>query len=107
MNTAAAHVERADPSAPADAGEPGPAAWLLDALEVADSCTSVREAAAALRETFAPLRVVVVDAMDMRGEQPAAASARHQLFLGASDGHCWRVTRDEREAAGVYLCAVG
>jgi hypothetical protein len=67
----------------------------------------VREAAAALRETFAPLRVVVVDAMDMRGEQPAAASARHQLFLGASDGHCWHVTRNEREAAGLFLCAVG
>jgi hypothetical protein len=82
----------------------GPATWLVDALELADGCTTVREAAAELRETFAPLRVVVVDAMDMRGETPAAASARHQIFLGASDGHCWRVTQDVREAAGLFLC---
>lgn len=85
----------------------GPAPWLVDALEVADGCASLREAAAALRETFAPLRVVVVDAMDLRGETPAAASARHRLYLGASDGHCWRVTADPREAAGLFLCTAG
>lgn len=85
----------------------GTAAWLMDALEVADSCASVREAAAALRETFAPLRVVVVDAMDMRGETPAATSARHRIYLGASDGHCWHVTHDPRAAAGLFLCAAG
>lgn len=98
-------MSSATATAPAAASAPAP--WLLDALELADGCTGVREAATALRETFAPLRVVVVDAMDMRGEQPVAASARHQLFLGASDGHCWHVTRNEREAAGLFLCAVG
>jgi len=92
---------------PADAVPAADVMWLADALELADDCATVREAAAALRETFAPLRVVVVDAMDMRGETPAAASARHQIYLGASDGHCWHVTQDVRSAAGLFLCAAG
>jgi hypothetical protein len=102
MSSDLAPAAVAEPQVAEAAAVPEP--WLVDALEVADGCASVREAAAALRDTFAPLRVVVVDAMDMRGEAPAAASARHRLYLGASDGHCWRVTADAREAAGLFLC---
>jgi hypothetical protein len=63
----------------------------------------VREAAAALRARFASLRVVVVDAFDMRGEPLAAQGTRRQLHYGASDGHCWTVTADAAQAAGLFV----
>lgn len=76
---------------------------LPEALALADAAPTVRAAAQALRERYAPLRVVVVDAFDMRGETPAAVGARVQLFFGASDGHCWQVTTDGHAAAGFFL----
>ena len=78
-------------------------AELNEALALADAAGSVREAAAALRLRFAPMRIVVVDAMDMRDETPAACSAHRQLYFAASDGHCWTVTADPAQAAGLYL----
>ena len=78
---------------------------LVRALGIADATAGVREAAAALRAQFAPLRVVVVDATDMRDEVPAARSVRHALWLGASDGHCWSVTTDPARAAGLFIAA--
>ena len=41
---------------------------LSEAVALADAAGTVREAAAALRTRFAPMKVVVVDAFDMRGE---------------------------------------
>jgi hypothetical protein len=79
------------------------AAALTQALALADAQGSVREAAAALRTAFAGLRVVVVDAFDMRHETPAARGSQRQLFLGASDGHCWTVTTDATRAAGLFI----
>ena len=79
-------------------------ALIASALAVAEAAGTAREAAAALRTRFAPLRVVVVDAFDMRDETPAAVGTRHQLFLGASDGHCWSVTGDAAQASGFFLC---
>lgn len=79
------------------------ASELSEALALADEAGTVREAAAQLRQRYAPLRVIVVDAFDMREETPAAQSARHQLYLAASDGHCWTVTADPAQAAGLYL----
>lgn len=79
-------------------------ATLAEALAIADAAAGVREAAAALRTRFAALRVVVVDAFDMRGETPAAVGTKRQLFLGASDGHCWSVTADPARASGLILC---
>lgn len=76
---------------------------LAEAATIADAAATVREAAAALRTRFAPLRVVVVDAFDMRGETPAAAGARRALYYGASDGHCWTVTADASQAAGLFI----
>ncbi len=76
---------------------------LCEALAMADAAANVREAAAALRLRFAPLRVVVVDAADMRDETPAAVGRQRELFLGASDGHCWHVTTDPSVAACLYL----
>ena len=78
-------------------------ATLAEALALADAAGSVREAAAALRSRYAPLRVVVVDADDMRAETPAAQGTRRCLYLGASDGHCWQVTTDPAEVAGLFI----
>jgi hypothetical protein len=76
---------------------------LPQALAIADAQGSVREAAAALRAAYAGLRVVVVDAFDMRDETPAARGSKRLLFLGASDGHCWTVTADASQAVGLFI----
>lgn len=83
------------------------AAVLSEAMTIADAAEGVREAAAALRERFAGLRVVVVDAFDMRTETPAAVGQRRQLYLGASDGHCWSVTTDAGQASGLFITERG
>ncbi|WP_442776692.1 hypothetical protein [Sphaerotilus montanus] len=80
---------------------------LSEAVALADAAGTVREAAAALRTRFAPMKVVVVDAFDMRGETPAGQGARRLLWLGASDGHCWQVTPDVAQAAGFFLADAG
>lgn len=76
---------------------------LAEALTIAESAGTVREAAAALRTRLAPLKVVVMDAFDMRRETPAAHGARRALYLGASDGHCWAVTADPAQATGLFI----
>lgn len=76
---------------------------LSDALAVADAAGTVREAAAALRQRYGALRIVVVDAVDMRHDRPAAVGTRRQLHLGASDGHCWAVTTDATRANGLFV----
>ena len=78
---------------------------LGEALAIADAAAGVREAASALRARFQPLRVVVVDALDMRDEAPAASGVHHMLWLGASDGHCWTVTADPARTAGLFIAA--
>lgn len=76
---------------------------LEQALGAAEAAASVREAAAAIRAQLPGLRVVVVDAFDMRGETPAARGARRALYYGASDGHCWQVTADPAQAVGLFI----
>lgn len=76
---------------------------LDEAMAIADAAAGVREAAAALRARFATLRVVVVDAFDMRAESPAARGAKRALYFGASDGHCWTVTGDPALASGLFI----
>jgi hypothetical protein len=78
---------------------------LGDALALADATATVREAAIALRQRYGALRVVVVDAFDMRHEPAAATGTRHQLWWGASDGHCWTVTPDSARASGLFIAA--
>ena len=82
------------------------AASLDEAIALADSAATVREAALLLRERYAPLKVVV-DAFDMREEKPAAEGAKRVLWGAASDGHCWQVTADLGSVAGLYLADKG
>jgi len=80
---------------------------ISEALALAEAAASVRDAAQALRERYAPLRVVVVDAFDMREETPAATGASRTLYYGTSDGHCWQVTSDPAQASGLFLTGKG
>ena len=80
---------------------------LAEAVRLADASAGVRDAATALRQRFTGLRVVVVDAFDMRGETPAARGARRDLYLGTSDGHCWQMTNDPAVAQGLFVCDRG
>jgi hypothetical protein len=82
-------------------------ASLDEAIALADSASTVREAALLLRERYAPLKVVVVDAFDMREETPAATGTKRLLWGAASDGHCWQVTADLGQVAGLYLADKG
>lgn len=76
---------------------------LAEAMALADAAASVREAAAVLRQRYAPLKVIVVDAFDMRAETPAI-TGQHRLLWGAvSDGHCWQVSADLSALSGFYI----
>ena len=78
---------------------------LPDALALADAQDGRRASAQALRERYAPRRIVVVDAFDMRDETPAAVGEKVQLYFAASDGHCWQVTGDGAQAVGFFIAA--
>jgi hypothetical protein len=76
---------------------------LAQALALADAAPDLRAAAVALRARYAPRRMVVVDAADMRDETPAAIGQHVQLFYAVSDGHCWQVSASGEQAAGYFI----
>ncbi len=49
------------------------------------------------------MRVVLVDAMDMRGETPALRLGARNVYLATSSGHCWHVTQRPEEATALIL----
>lgn len=77
--------------------------YLRDAGEVVTAAASVREAAATWRARDPAMRVVVVDAMDMRDETPALTLGSRRVFLATSDGHCWTTTQQMLEATALIL----
>ncbi|HEY8908182.1 MAG TPA: hypothetical protein VIM63_19350 [Rhodoferax sp.] len=77
--------------------------YLHSAGEVIGAAASVREAAANLRARDAAVRVVVVDAMDMRGETPALTLGKRRVFLATTNGHCWSTTDLAEEASALIL----
>lgn len=69
---------------------------------------SARQAAATWRGQHPAIRMVVVDAMDMRDETPAlrlrlGTGAGYSVFLAASNGHCWHVTTQPAEATAFIV----
>lgn len=78
---------------------------IQQAAAILGESASVRAAAALIRERFAPLRALVLDAFDLRGEQPVVqVDGQRALYLMATDGHCWSVTR-EPELASAFVLA--
>jgi len=76
---------------------------LRAAADVVTAAASVREAAATWRTRDPALRVMVVDAMDMRDEIPALTLGRRRVFLATSNGHCWTITQQPAEATALIL----
>jgi len=76
---------------------------LTEAAQILGSSPNVRAAAAAIRERFAPLRALVLDAFDMRGEQPALQVDQRAIYLMSTDGHCWSVTPEPASASAFVL----
>ena len=77
--------------------------YLNDAGEVVSKAASVREAAATWRTRDPAMRVVVVDAMDMREETPALTLGSRRVYLATSNGHCWTTTQQPLEATALIL----
>lgn len=77
--------------------------YLRDVGAVITAATSVREAAATWRARDPAMRVVVVDALEMRDETPALDLEHGQVFLATSHGHCWMLTQDAAQATALVL----
>ncbi|WP_180125044.1 hypothetical protein [Rhodoferax sp. BLA1] len=76
---------------------------LHSAAQLLVSAASVREAAASWRASHPEQRVVVVDAMDMRGETAALRCGARSIYLATSNGHCWSTTAQPEEATALIL----
>lgn len=76
---------------------------LRQASELVGAAPSLRDAAAIWRAHHPAMRVVLVDAMDMRGETPALRLGARNVYLATSSGHCWHVTQRPEEATALIL----
>ena len=77
--------------------------YLRTASEVIGAAPTLRDAAAIWRARDPAIRVVVVDAMDMRDETPALQLGARRVYLATSNGHCWSVTEQAAEATALIL----
>jgi hypothetical protein len=77
--------------------------YLRDASEVIGGASSLRDAAAIWRARDPAMRVVVVDALDMRDETPALQLGSRRVYLATSNGHCWSVTDQQAQATALIL----
>ena len=77
--------------------------YLRSAAEVIGAASSLRDAAALWRARDPAMRVVVVDAMDMRDETAALTLGKRRIFLATTNGHCWSTTDLAEEASALIL----
>ena len=77
--------------------------YLLEASEVIGAAASLRDAVALWRVRDPAMRVVLVDAMDMRDETPALRLGTRSVYLVSTNGHCWSVTDKAAEATALIL----
>jgi hypothetical protein len=77
--------------------------YLRDASEVIGAAASLRDAAALWRTRDPAMRVVLVDAMDVRDETPALRLGARKVYLASTNGHCWSVTDNADEATALIL----
>lgn len=76
---------------------------LTEAAQILGASPNARAAAALIRERLAPLRALVVDGADMRGEKPAWQADQRAIYLMSTDGHCWTVTPEPAHASAFVL----
>lgn len=77
--------------------------YLRRASEVIGTAPTLRDAASILRARDPALRVVLVDALDLRDETPAQWLGHRRVYLAASNGHCWSITQQPSEATALIL----
>ena len=77
--------------------------YLHSAGVVIAAAPSLRDAAALWRARDPAVRVVVVDAREMRDETPALRLGKRCVYLASADGHCWHVTQQPEEATALIL----
>jgi hypothetical protein len=77
--------------------------YLRSASEVIAAASTLRDAAALWRARDPAMRVVVVDAMDMRDETPTLTLGQRRVYLASSDGHCWQITQQPEQATALIL----
>ncbi len=77
---------------------------LQCAAQILSAAANVRAAASEIRQALAPLRTLVLDAFDMRAEQPVMRLPQDRaIYLMATDGHCWNVTQEPAQANALVL----
>lgn len=79
------------------------AEYLREVGAVVLAAPSLREAAAIWRKRDPVMRVVVVDAMDMRDETTALCVGQRRIYLASSNGHCWSLTDQPSTATALIL----
>jgi hypothetical protein len=77
--------------------------YLRGASVVIGAAASLRDAAALWRARDPAMRVVLVDAMDMRDETPALRLGARSVYLASTNGHCWSVTDKPDDATALIL----
>ncbi len=77
--------------------------YLREASEVIGAAASLRDAAADWRARDPAMRVLLVDAMDMRDETPTLRLGARNVYLASSNGHCWSVTDKLADATALIL----
>jgi len=76
---------------------------LQEAGTLLGAADTLREAAANWRERHPQVRAVLVGALDMGDEPPALQLGERRIYLAASNGHCWHVTRTADEASALIF----
>ncbi|MEO5658373.1 MAG: hypothetical protein ABIQ90_01065 [Polaromonas sp.] len=77
--------------------------YLRSASEVIGAASSLRDAAALWRVRDPDMRIVLVDALDMRDETPALLLGKRRVYLATSNGHCWNITQQPEQATALIL----
>ena len=76
---------------------------LRTAGEMVGTSTTLREAAERWRALHPEVRTVLVDAFDMRDETPALRLGARNVYMAATNGHCWHVTQQPEDASALIL----
>lgn len=76
---------------------------LRTAGEMVGEATTLREAAERWRALHPEVRTVLVDAFDMRDETPALRLGARNVYMAATNGHCWHVTQQPEDATALIL----
>ena len=77
--------------------------YLRHAGEVIQAAPTLREAVASWRAHDPAMRLIVVDAHDMRDETPTLQLSLRRVYLAASSGMCLSITQQPDLATALIL----